>query len=416
MTAKYLLDEKRHILELYEREDSSSLPGWAFLFKPVVNAYGVCPFLDVSSPEREVASIESKRQKWLEEREDRGQLFRECLRAFCTDQVARENADLCRERRAALRSLVSEKMTSQGFATHDALLETITAYRQSRTRNKNLKSAWENTLEQLRRIKEALQFDFAVYYDVLTNGKLSKATVSEIFASSTPVCRAMKEVMEADRAEKEFAARRENETSAAKDLLHRLILNNYDLGQQGRYFKPWHALSLQQKRDRIASYANQAIRLFPAAPPSQELTDWIMEAIASKKLRVADIGWSSKSGIVDDIKRLRHAPDVGFYLEPAEATKRTRSTRKTGRASDATDGKYRESLPPLDIPRLNRLLLAEILQYPMHQKERVVGSAVAQLRCPLQELQAAAKEQAQASYAKMVAVIQQHPLGTSANS
>lgn len=452
--------EKRIALDEYAQQDSAQYPGWTFLVRDVVEAYGVCPFLSGKEPE-----ATSNRSSWLSSRTDGGEIYRTSI-SFLTDehviQTAKENVNKAVE---SLKEAVSSTLQAHGFQNHDALLDTITSYKQSRNRNKKLKMVWMSTTEEFMRIRAAVGLDFCAYFDVLTGKK--GARIKKLVGdegngdSQTPlhpdIASVMSRVSDADRALNAMLDKREVDRMDAEAMLYKLIGCNFNTGQEGRYFKKWYALLPEQKEDRLRSYSEAFVSKMDSVVDrpalGEEMACWLIEALKEKTLKTGDIQWNTKKGYVEGVKRLTYSTDSGFSVEGKVPTESVEvegavslakvSNRHNGRKDNDGDNGAAELRPakrrkrgsgaagprgssdargfapsvqirPVDEERLNRLLAIQLLVCDRHEPDLLCDFVLkSYVKHAPPSVKKALRSNIQDRYANMVKVIRQNPMKNS---
>lgn len=363
-------EKRRYEIESYQQRDPTDVPGWLFLTPHVIDTYGVCPHMDVSQA---VDVVRTQRQSWINERADNGQTYRDAYALFVSGA---ETARLTAASKRAKDDLTS--MLHEAFDDNSArlpaltpLLEVITSYKQSKNRSKKVKSAWEKTLEDIRRVQDVLGFDMLLYYDLLTGGKVTKGVLSEITNAPSTGKRlgdGVKAVVLAERAVRMHLEHIQTQRTKAEDKLYDLICADFVIDQEGRYFKRWYHLSEVEKAERIGSFCEHYLGTLVDAPDRarllNELQTFVINSLATKALKITEVKWSTKAGKIEHIQRLNFDGDRFFLDEVDEELKRIRKNK-----TEITNSRKVLALKSIDTARLNRVLLAHILSNPTHRKD-----------------------------------------------
>ncbi|KAJ3151663.1 hypothetical protein HDU86_006082 [Geranomyces michiganensis] len=335
------------------------------------------------------------RASWVASRPDEGDLYRRKLTLLTDESTVQEAKGVLSRALEDLRATVAVVLETRGIDNHDVLLDTITSYKQLCNRNKKLKNVWMKAVEQFEHVQRSVGLDFNHYYDVLT-GKKGARTKAPPANLHLDIAASLKRVTEADRALNDLL-----------DRIYRLILANFDLGQEGRYFKKWHALSPEEKAARRHSYSVSFASQHPDVVP-EEMTRWLMSSLENKGLRTTDVQWNTKKGIVEGIKRLKYAAGSGFSLD--DLVRAPRAPKKGGDHStvERTHTCYDEL-------RVNRLLATHLFSSGQKHEPATLCDSVMKkyARYASPPLKKALKERIASQYAAMVKIIREHPMHSS---
>lgn len=405
------LDEKRRYeIELYMQNDPPSMPGWLFLTPQIVSQYGICPFLAVSEPPETVIL---KRRVWLEGLNDGGAAYRSAFVELASPERTDELTVVAETARTELtRDLEAAFHERPDLPPLAPLLEVMTSYKQSKNRSKRVKTAWEKTMEDIRRVDSAIGFDMMLYYDILTGAKLTKSAIADICSSQqemNKLRRGIRAVVTADKALRMHREHVHSQYVKATDKLYDLICADFVIAQEGRYFKRWYNLSTEEKNERIDSFCEHHLSTLVAAKDRSRLLDelqaFIRDSLAKKNLKISEVKWSTKAGKIEQIQRLNFDGEK-FYLDVEDQdAKRLRRTQ-----IEFNNSEKERALAKIDSERLNRVLLKRILAYPEQRKDEVISFVLAKCcHCTTPQVKASTRDHLVSSYAAIVDAIRAAP-------
>jgi len=168
----------------------------------------------------------------------------------------------------------------------------------------------------------------------------------------------------------------EKQKEEAEAQLSALIKDNFQLKQVRRYHKKWSALTPEKKEERIKSYCDWYARQNnkPVAF-ADAMKTFIMEKIETKELRVTDIKWEIKLGIITSVS-IVVTEEGGFELAK-RAPRILKSPRKN--AKKKREEVFQNHVGHRLQQRVNRLLLFEMLKGQTLKKELVIDAVIQNL-------------------------------------
>lgn len=376
---KQQLEEHDAKYKEYEERDDPVYPGWTFLLKDVVKAYGICPYLNVWDP-----GCHAKRQTWLEGQPDAGQAYASSVTQMSDESVL---ADIERDMvcikssiESYVRSVV-ERVHLPDEATFESLIENVCKRRDAKSQNKKSKECWAITLRCLDVLAQEAGIDFAKYVHIHT-GYHFKYRVPELSkeAVDTTFTQLSEKYTQAQGRLHSLRIQRERECASAKKHLASLILDNFRIEQVGRYWRRWSALTPEKREERISSYCYWYMRQRDLSVLlAEQMKDFIIGKLEAKELKVHNTGldWNGKQGIVVTVPVTYE--DDGFRLitdmsSTARASKKKRSSKRKGHDIFLSDSDK-------DVQtRANRLLLYEILRTGCVHRDKVVSMVMRNIR------------------------------------
>jgi hypothetical protein len=348
-------------LRVYNQSDSSEYPGWTFLLPSVIKTYGICPMLQLKNKD--------KRESWLETTSDGGIFYRNAVGTVGTtgantrDPVVFE----IEMKRDQMIDLVSEKVDKD---VTDGIIESVRLKKEAKSQNKKIKDAWNQAITQMNCVFLNTGIDFGKFISV-TRGwtvRYKPPSSRNEDLEFSGLCDDLVRLQ--TRSTLSIQSRRVSISEAEKQLVY-LIEHDFNIDQDGRYFKKWSSLSPEKKENRIRSYCEWFIRHKNLAMETVDtMFDWIVTKLSSKELQVKDIVWNGKIGIISDIKIQFDPTASDFNLTPKDGTSSKKNTKK----------KSQEICDSLLVQRINRLLLFEIVNTTTPDQNTIVSTVLKNLR------------------------------------
>lgn len=383
---KNRLEEHMAQLEEYDSRDQPDYPGWTFLLSDVVKEYGICPFLNVDDE-----GCRDRRLTWLQEQKDAGKIYFEAVsrlsdRRWLQD-IEDETFSLKKQIQQHVTNVV-ESLNEQSLSTeegadnfidHDSLIDSIRLRKEAKSQNKTVKEAWNKTLRSLDYIMLQRGVDFSKYISIIygyvirykpppsTNVDSEFEHLYNRYIATNSKLQSSRQYVEQQKEE-------------AKQQLISLIKQNFQLDQVRRYHKKWSSLTSEKKEERIKSYCDWYARQNNKPLTFAEtMKTFIMEKMESKELKVMDVKWDIKLGIITNVNI--SITNEGKFELKQRAPRILKSPRRSSKKK--RDKLFENEEGCLLQQRINRLLLFEMLKGQTLKKELVVQSVIRNLRTRL---------------------------------
>ena len=379
ISLKNKLEEQVRNLDEYSTNDVVEHPGWAFLLGPVIKAYGICPFLNIHDEQCRI-----RRVTWLMDQPDKGKLYYDTLKEYIDGEDSQHMDQTLENLRTELINYVKnvlDELALPDNVTHDLLIENIKMRKEAKSHSQHVKETWKQTIRCLEYISTKKGIDFGKYVRIsygyviqfkapeITNPEDLDKTYVDMYEKYSALTNKVKN----------SRSIREKEKIEAEIYLSNLIKQDFKLNQVGRYFKKWASLSDVKKEERIKSYCDWYMRENNKyISCADDMKKWILEKLDKKELRIMDVKWDSKLGIITHVN-MQMSEDGTFEL--GKRAPRILKTRRTSKKKKEDWFKTPEEKKMLE--RANRLLLYEIVKGQSLCKENVVKSVQTSLHTRL---------------------------------
>ena len=331
---------------LSEEQLCKELPGFLFFHKDIVDTYGNCPHILINEETRE------KRQNWLDETSDNGQLYYHLYNKFI---LKKEHESLIEQRIEFdnyFKSIHEDYLSESQCELLANIQESIQEYVNSPIKTKKLKDKFKMivnnlsnlVLESELHINDYLSALYKMYIPVnnLNNNKITinvagnGELISKIYDDKITQYKDLLDKIDVSSRFIKNSMTNLN-TELYEYIYHQKHVKKKNINQSGKYFKKWSLLTDEEKVDRYNSYIEFFITKYLVEPKILE-NDMDIENMKKsirtlinedfKRVKFKDIKWNVKRGIIEHIHCLKFDEEkMSFYLtkevikEPSEKTK-----------------------------------------------------------------------------------------------
>ena len=281
---------------ILQKEEASEIPAFLFLEESVVNEYGKCPFLFDTE----------MRKDWLTSSHDSGKLFKDVYERFILNKTFDlYNSDLKVKKEMCENTIIDllgeENYNSLQKGVSTGVLGIPVFQWFVKKDKKAMAGTRDSVLEKQFSHIEYMVEDFIDTQELVKNEEMYIKTVGKKLRS-------------------EFL----EQMSIPCDLP---IV-------EGKYFKKWSVLKEKEKQERFCSFANyfiyykllqnDLIKNENCEKIQNDLTEILLENHRIKNLKYRDIVWNSKSGKIEDVKKLHWDAEnqtfkfLGTHIQPVQ--------------------------------------------------------------------------------------------------
>lgn len=331
------------VIQNYELQDSPSYPAWVFCVHQVVDAYGVCPYLKLETMEQ--------RKGWLEGSHDAGKVYFDLFQRLVRRSQLVELEQICEMDRANLDTFVRKQLDDNGFVSPsndvdgvhplDYIVQSIIDYQTHVThRTKALRTAYQRVMEFIDQILDKTGINFVRYVKIVHDTTFRY----RCNAGSVPMnieyerlCDALSRSQAQVYGEDNFIAKMRSEGA---EKLASLMANDFEIQQNGKYFKRWTMLSMEQKIERLVAFAATFIKKFNVDRDLVgDLSAFLEKAIVDGVIKTNCIKWSTKLGVIETIEGLLFDAENGtFDLDNSAKTKSSSKSKAKPKSVTFADG------------------------------------------------------------------------------
>jgi hypothetical protein len=355
--------QNQDILLKYKENDLINLPGWTFFIPSIIESYGLCPYLNVEDGE-----FKNRRIKWITDSFDRGKFYYSIVeKSQKVYSFSNEKNETVQKLKDTITFMVkdslveynkhvvqynSQNTSDENFkhlVEYNELITSIEKRTLNSCMNKKSKSEWYDTLKIIDDIGKVCHYNFLLYTKIIHDKHIRHKPIFDI---SSEIQDKLEHIQSIFQLYDNESNNKNNLEQTCKSSLVELIKNNFQIDQIGKYFKRWSSLSIEKKAERIQSYIEWFIRENNLNFNFYDnIYKFVIEKLNSKELKVNDIKWNSRNGIITFINIVIDGNGVSSL-----SIKKVSIVQKKKKTSNF------DNLNPSRKGKIHRLLLFEILK------------------------------------------------------
>jgi hypothetical protein len=375
----------------YLRRDPPDMPGILFLHERIINAYGVCPVIDIQGDqdikdEVIIRETREKRRQWLLGQNDGGKLYFD----FYDEVILQSEVQLLREKMARneekIQKFIENLLSDSQKQIFDDTITILEEYSSCNIKTKRVKERYKVLIHNLSILYAETEISIHDYlsskygtnivintYEGVDNSKMPGETLYLLQSYSS-------DLEDYKCTQAQIVQKIKYNMNTVKNLKNDLYLyitkqkgslyNNKGLVknvcQKGKYFKKWTSLTEDEKFERLDSYSEfyveknmvqqKILEQSMKDVTVKDLSDLLKDALKNKTLVYRDFTWNTKRGIIETVKTLRYnKDDACFFL--LQNAKNKNDTAEVGPKSK------RKSCVRTIITRYNEKIINEELLY-----------------------------------------------------
>lgn len=302
----------------YINNDSTEIPGMLFLHDSVIKKYGRCPYINITSSNKD--EVIEKRKEWLNSQRDNGQVYYDLynilinksdIKSYTLQKECTEND---------IENIINVTLnTVQKQVYNDALI-LLYEYNASKLKSKKIKEKYKEIIYLFSKlyndthihiheyVSHKLDTQIIINYSENGNGSVNKT----ISIYNDLLTKNFKEYLD------KYILIKQNLTNSSKYLKNTTKHLNNELVsflktkdtdtfvQQGKFFKKWSLLTFEEQCDRFHSFARYYVsRKKPLQESKEEniekLSNFLQESFKNKILKYNSIKWNIKTGMIDSV-------------------------------------------------------------------------------------------------------------------
>jgi hypothetical protein len=332
----------------YTMLDPKDVPGPLFLHESVLNAYGLCPFieinLDVDSDNANpvvLNDIADKRKGWLSQQQDGGKVYFNMREMIYNKTNLDGYRSKVEERQADILAFAKDHLTESQYEMFFKIDEILNSYFGCGIKTKKIKEQYKMAIHYLSVLQAETFVPYFKYFTILhkTDIEINDLSVDEDFTAEETRNKTIARLLHQETFQSlldqlnvaltEVEQRQKfvcNTLNTLKNELYMFLTKQKDFTriasigkknvvQPGKYFKRWTNLSEAERNERFESYANYYIERYMVQEGllsveekpiyAAELAKLLQEKYKEKRMVYRDFVWSTKNGLIERVKILR---------------------------------------------------------------------------------------------------------------
>jgi len=351
--------------ENYNSFDSKKYPGFLFLHKPILNEYGLCPYIEIESSSEEKKDIDEliehqdndnlsnddsdtnihyQRHKWLLEQSDQGKLYFEWYDRIINEKNHTQLIEEQKELEIYIYSLFEKYLSKSQFELLNNTVKLLQEYMTTTIKNKKVKDQFKTIIFNVSKIvnesgihvesflnlkytyipinedpdikidKIIEHFNKIIYKDTIHK----YTSLSEDIKQESKYISKIKENLEDQL--NHYLLKKQQERDIEKQHSEEVTQT---FKQEGKYFKKWSDLTENERKCRFESYSQfyiykHKLHLQRSDQEVQNLITSLSNIIftdySNKKLKYKDFKWNVKLGIIEKINGIQYTPNTNSNL------------------------------------------------------------------------------------------------------
>jgi hypothetical protein len=332
-----------------EEQLCKELPGFLFFHKDIIDTYGKCPYIIIDE------STKERRQNWLDERQDNGQLYYQLYDKF----ILKKEHQILIEQRINFddyfESIHNDYLSESQLSLLNDIKSNIQEYVSAPIKTKKLKDKFKIIVNNLSNLVLESELYINEYFSALykmyipvnslnKNKETMKVNNNGEFISKIYNDKIVeyKELLDKIDVSTRFIKNTINNlnTELYEHIYHIKYVKKKPINQTGKYFKKWSGLNDEEKLERYHSYVEYFIIKYLVEPnileneeDIQKMKDTVKKLIQDdfKRIKFKDIKWNVKRGMIEQIRCLKFDEEkMSFYLTKEivkEATEKGKSKK-----------------------------------------------------------------------------------------
>jgi hypothetical protein len=378
------------VLKDYKEHDSKDYPAFVFCISDVIASYGQCPHLQFDEI--------PLREKWLKSTHDEGKVFFEIRDRILSKTALQEIESNLEMDRTTLDTFLRNTLDEHGYTTPssykntetnthpmDYIVESIRTYQQVKNRTNAARNEWKEVQKFIDEIFDHLGINFVKYLR-LVHDMTFRYRHNEINTKNNVEyenhCDAYSKNQRALLSEENFIRKKQEE---GYQTLQKIVANNFEFDQSGKYFKRWTLLTKDQQKERIQTYLDWYLRSYVhLSVQDREIQiaatiTKIETALESGKLKNSSVKWVMKTGIITEIEglgidgqtltfevpsKVKVSKKKVSFADADEETSSSVTEKPKGTGGRSSNSRKKFVFSDQEERRLNKLLLYQLINLP----------------------------------------------------
>jgi hypothetical protein len=331
-----LLEKERQ----FDETDPEDVPGRLFLHTLILDAYGMCPFLVCENMNKE--QLRTKRMNWLSKQMDKGETFWSLFRNIYEQESVNAMSNDLDSLENDIMAFIMSRCTNEQWERFEKMTNFVVEYLSQPIKTKRLKESYKQFINELSIFYSEIKLPINDYLklkyklDVFVNDKVSDTTTCkadlELFNQKIEAYKTMMD--EHDQKVRCVTNTMKNIKNSFYDLLKKLE-DNHKKNEggcfiEGKYFRKWSDLTIEEKKDRLGCYAKFKSHQLEHIECESQLQELLFQLLISKKLPFKNVTWNVSKGLITDIKGFVYDDSTKCFQwkDDKESVKRVSKTDK----------------------------------------------------------------------------------------
>lgn len=368
-TRENVRQEYLHYLNLEEnfyKLESKEIPGILFLHQDILNEYGLCPYIigDVDLNEiqnydinKESNNLEKNRKEWLNKTKDNGSIYYKLFENIFQEKEIIELSSFLIKSQDLIEQNIKDLLTESQYRIYKDTIQLIIEYNNCTIKTKKIKEKYKLIIHNLSilhsetnlSIHKYLEYKFSINLPV--NLIYTKSPTENDFKNQSKnkniyfIKNFEEYISEYKTYLDKSHQKRKYITNIIKNLkqdFHDFLMKKSDtkfthskqenkkIDQEGKYFKNWSNLTIDEKYERLQSFSIFYINKFHYNEHSENLISQLFcllkDNLDNKKITCKDLIWKVNKGTIEKIKILKFNKETNeFYIEKQQKIKKENS-------------------------------------------------------------------------------------------
>jgi len=295
--------------------DCEELPGFIFLHDNIIKTYGQCPYINTIhiTETLDRTTLKEKRKLWLQSRFDNGKIYYDLYDILINERDIKNYVDQKNNLEIEIENIINITLNTHQKQMYNDALILLYEYNASKLKSKKIKEKYKNIIFLFSRLFNETHIHLHEYISqkfdthILINYNENYTTNYNDFLTKN-----FKEYIDKYTIIKQHLTNSYKYVKNTKKHLTQSFItfiqtkeNNIFI-QEGKYFKKWSLLTVNEQNERLDSFAHYYISKKKNFVDSQleyidKLSTFLKDAFKNKQLKYNLIKWNIKTGIIDSV-------------------------------------------------------------------------------------------------------------------
>lgn len=331
--------------EKYAKVDPKDVPGALFLHESVLDAYGLCPHVEINvedANENTTVTTSTKRKDWLNQQKDKGEVYYNLYNMVYKGAELDNIITSVQQNEDKIVQFAKSILTESQYEIFEKVGDILKGYFDCGIKTKKIKENYKRAIHYLSILQAETFVSFYKYYATKYKSdiEINDISVDEDYTLEETQLKVKMRLFNQEIFQEHLDAYNTafqnleqrnkyitNTLNTLKNELYMFLTKQKDFArvgtmgkkmatQPGKYFKRWTVLSDKERNERFESYANFYVERYMVQEGlitseekhviALELAKLLQEKYKEKRMVYRDFVWSTKLGIIERVKILRY--------------------------------------------------------------------------------------------------------------